>query len=381
MPTLLDEFLASEHSAPDRVRTPKPFGGWALERATALDRAGAHGLVADLLTSSVLTRQAAFLVLAMVSLDDPRPFLTRLGHPPGGIGDAIRTRLARDLIAAALDVAPTCVPGGYLRALMRIKEPNLGDPLGCQDGYRRMWEILVTGKHSAKAHALRYCGPISAATLQVLDFLDPVLVHPDLVKHLYSVPQAHKANDLMRLLRGVISTWTDQEFARTLRQSVSGGSPLETFARKAIEKADRFPPPPFLPAEGIQPLTSAAELIAFGREMGNCSAKKIAEVLLRLSCLYRVEQQTKDGGTMVLAVELVPLSNGLWLIQEIKAAKNERPPTPVLRAVLERLHALGAMSSGAPQVFERTKALAGLLGVYRYEPFDLALLETEPEAA
>src|SRR3954447_18804356 len=110
---------------PEHARDPKPFSGWAMAKAAALDRAGARGLVADLLTASTLRRQAAFVVLATVPLDEPRPFLERLGEPNASLGDVIRIRRARDLIAAAFKTAPDTVPAGFERALIRIGD----DPL------------------------------------------------------------------------------------------------------------------------------------------------------------------------------------------------------------------------------------------------------------
>src|SRR4029453_11920599 len=94
--------LAASPAAPrhEHARDPKPFGGWAMAKAAALDRAGARGLVADLLTASTLPRQAAFVVLATVPLDEPSPFLARLDEPDACAGDVIRLRRARDLIAA-----------------------------------------------------------------------------------------------------------------------------------------------------------------------------------------------------------------------------------------------------------------------------------------
>src|SRR5215213_7174669 len=114
--------LAASPAAPrpEHARDPKPFGGWAMANAASLDRAGARGLVADLLTASTLRRQAAFVVLATVNLDEPRPFLERLGEANSSLGDVIRFRRARDLIAAAFAVPPGSVPCGYERALMRI---------------------------------------------------------------------------------------------------------------------------------------------------------------------------------------------------------------------------------------------------------------------
>src|SRR5690242_10187393 len=100
-------------SRPDHARHPRPYSGWAMVKAAALDRAGARGLVADLLTASTLRRQAAFVVLATVNLDEPGPFLDRLGEPSALLGDVIRFRRARDLIAAAFAITPEAVPAGF----------------------------------------------------------------------------------------------------------------------------------------------------------------------------------------------------------------------------------------------------------------------------
>src|SRR4051812_3575489 len=58
------------------------------------------------LTASTLRRQAAFVVLATINLDEPRPFLERLGEPDACVGDVMRVRRARGLIAAAFETRP-----------------------------------------------------------------------------------------------------------------------------------------------------------------------------------------------------------------------------------------------------------------------------------
>src|SRR3954453_19126219 len=118
MPVLRPLAASPAASRPEHARDPKPFGGWAMAKAAGLDRAGARGLVADLLTASALRRQAAFVVLATAPLDEPSPFLARLGEPSASLGDAIRVRRARDLIAAAFAVTPEAMPSGFERALI-----------------------------------------------------------------------------------------------------------------------------------------------------------------------------------------------------------------------------------------------------------------------
>lgn len=84
-----------------------PITGWALTILARLDRDGARGLIADLSVAGVLTRQAAFVALANLNLNAPGDFLKRLAVTIGGakgIGVALRTRRARQIIAAAFAV-------------------------------------------------------------------------------------------------------------------------------------------------------------------------------------------------------------------------------------------------------------------------------------
>src|SRR3954453_3029816 len=134
MPVTRPLAASSAAPRPEHARDPKPFGGWALAKAAVLDRAGARGLVADLLTASTLRRQAAFVVLATVPLDEPRPFLERLGEANASLGDVIRIRRARDLIAAVFAMVPEAVPTGFERALVRVGD----DPLRRAHLYARL---------------------------------------------------------------------------------------------------------------------------------------------------------------------------------------------------------------------------------------------------
>src|SRR3954463_10781470 len=174
MPVTRPLAASAAASRPDHARDPKPFGGWAMAKAALLDRAGARGLVADLLTASTLRRQAAFVVLATVPLDEPRPFLERLGEPNASLGDVIRFRRARDLTAAAFAITPEAVPAGFERALIRIGD----DPLRREHLYGRLFEIISQEPHGPEAYVLRYCGPITSAIIEALDLLDPALLDP-----------------------------------------------------------------------------------------------------------------------------------------------------------------------------------------------------------
>ena len=369
-------------------REAHPIIGWPLKPLTLLDRQGARGSLADLATAGLLSRQAAFVVLACVDLGDPRRFLAALNiitTGAAGVGEALRTRSARDLIGATFAVSGGAVPAGYLRALLRIsegREAELGRHAFAEpEAYRRLWQIFTTEPHGPKAVALRYCGRIGAGTLVAVDTLDPVLLHPEILRHIDTTERTAKANALLRLMRTAVSGATDQTLTQALQASLAKGSMLESFARRVIEQADVFPPPPLPPSADITPLTSASALISFGKEMGNCAGTKIGEVLLGLSYLYRAEHRAQDGTWTPLAIELAPLSSGQWMVREIKGVKNRSPTKQALRAILGQLHALGAVSLGSA-VSEPTRSLSSLLGVYRWDALELALMETdEPSPA
>src|SRR3954464_13799149 len=233
MPVLRALAASPAASRPDPTRDPKPFGGWAMAKAAALDRAGARGLVADLLTASTLRRQAAFVVLATVNLDEPGPFLGRLGEPIASLGDVIRFRRARDLIAAAFAITPEAVPAGFERALIRIGD----DPLRREHFYRRLFAIIKDEPHGPKAHALRYCGPITSAIIEAVDLLDPLLLDPEIVRGIRGSKHAHHANRVLHFLRSVFSSAPPEALHAAARQAIAG-SGLEQFARRWVERAD-----------------------------------------------------------------------------------------------------------------------------------------------
>src|SRR3954454_13992361 len=331
---------------PEHAREPKPFGGWAMAKAAVLDRAGARGLVADLLTASTLRRQAAFVVLAAVNLDEPGPFLGRLGEPIASLGDVIRFRRARDLIAAAFAITPEAVPAGFERALIRIGD----DPLRREHFYRRLFAIIKDEPHGPKAHALRYCGPITSAIIEALDLLDPLLLDPEIVKSMWSPNRARQANRVLRFLRQVCSSATPETLHTAARQAVAG-SALETFARRWVERADVFPPPPFPASPGVEPLTSAAQMVAVGRTFNNClrTSSKVAEVLLGYAYHYVVEHRAdRDAAPTRYVVEITPLSDGRWVVGTMEAVKHRRIPDQARAAVLRRMLELGALAPTNP---------------------------------
>jgi hypothetical protein len=353
-------------------REPRPFDRWALQKAVVLDINGSRGLIADLTVASALKRQAACAVLATVDLENPGAFLARLGMEQGGVGEAIRSRLAKDLVAAAFGMD---APKGYLRALMRIGPKPLEEP----HLYRRLFEIFTDETEKHKADALRFCGPIDAAKIQIVDVLDPVLVHPEVVKHTRNVEKAREINKLIELIRDVCSKATNEALITSLKEAADSDDDFDTFINNWLQKADRFPSPPFPPQADLVPLTTAAAMIETGRDMRNCLGQKIGEVVLGLAYFYRVEVSLLDGQKVSLVAELQPMSNGTWAVSEVYGKNNRIPATGIKVAVAKCFVDLGAVVAGNPAVHPHCQELASHLGVFRYGSFETFALGNDPD--
>lgn len=369
-------------------QTPYPITGWPLAYLSWLDREGARGLVADLMLAGPLTRQAAYVVAACITSNGATAFLARLDITQvgaEGIGVALRRRRARDVIAAAYGVDSAEVPTGFLRAVSRIQEPGSEhpglEPFERPESYRALFDILVGNRHGRRANALRYCKGMRSSYLDAVNGLDPVLVWPEVIDTIRTKEQVQRANALMALLRASISTHSDEDLVHAMRKSLSSRSVLETFARKAIERADRFPPPPIPAQNGIRPLMTATEYRDFGKAMGNCCGDKVAEALMGMIAIFEVKHHAEDGTEHILAVSLTPMVDGQWEVSDVKLARNVQPPEAVQRAVLGRFRSLGALVSG-PALWGPYRAdLSALLGIYRWGALDGCLRDLEQAEA
>lgn len=355
------------------------IGGWALTRLARLDRDGARGLIADLSVAGVLTRQAAFVAIANLNLERPGDFLERLAIQAvgaGGIGLALRTRRARQIIAAAFGVEPSAVHTGYLRALAKIEEfgtkgPGL-HPFADPGSYRRLYQTLTVEPHSRRAHALRFSDRLMSITIEAAMTLDPVLVWPDVLAVVGTPQRIAAANAALGLIRDCHCTLDEAALVAAMRQSLKSRGVIEAFAKTALDTADRLPTS-LPPAEGIRPLRTAAEYREMGTKLRNCAATKIPEVALGLLAVMEVTHRAEDGTEMILAASLTPTIDGRWMVSEVKGLKNRQPSREVLYPVLRRLEALGAIIPGPPIDGPYRKDVADLLGIYRYAPLQDAL--------
>lgn len=355
------------------------ISGWALTKLARLDRDGARGLLADLSVAGVLTRQAAFVALANLDLDAPGAFLQRLtigSVGAEGIGLALRTRRARQVIAAAFAVEPQNVPTGYLRSLAKIEEfgtqgPGL-HPFAEPISYRNLLEILTVERHSRRAHALRFSNRLGSNTVEAAMTLHPVLVWPEILAAMGTPQRVAAANAALRLIRDSHSYLDETALAAAIRQSLKSRGVIEAFSKCALDTADRLPTP--MPAaEGIRPLRTAAEYREIGAKLRNCAATKIPEVALGLLAVMEVTHRAEDGTETILAASLTPTIDGRWMVSEVTGFKNRQPSRDVLYPVLRRLEALGAIIPGPAIGGPYRKDMADLLGIYRFAPLHDAL--------
>jgi hypothetical protein len=268
-------------------------------------------------------------------------------------------RRARDQIAAAFGV--DTVPSGYLRALIRLGEKPLSEP----GLYRRLFEIFTDPTEARKAHALRYCGDLTAVKLRAVDVLDPILLEPEIVKNLHHDQEAHHANLLLRFVRQHCFTANDQTLVTALRQATGWGG-LAGVARRFLKKADRcFPPSPLRWDPEIRYLDSGADFCSLALKMRNCLADRVAEALLGFHTYYTAEV-TVAGDIVPVAIELSPLSDGQWKVEGVFGPKNKPIPVPQRKALVERLVTLGAILEINPRLHPDAKALMEPLNVHRW---------------
>lgn len=353
-------------------RAPAAITQWPLAALARLDRGGARGLIADLLLAGIHSRQAAFIAAGHVDLEDPTAFLHALGvrvEGLEGVGVALRTNNARSVIAAVFGVRSEQVPSGYLRALAKIEEIGADQPgmhpFEDPASYRVLWGVFLHAGDGQRANALRYTPRLRSSTMHAVMNLDPVLLRPEILAVTGSPRRVAAANNLLSLIRACHSSVSEQDLVRTMRESLKDGGTIETFARRALERADRLPVA--LPeAEGIRVPRTAAEYQELGARLQNCAGEKLNEIALGLLAVVEVTHRAADGSEQVLAVTLTPTTDGRWIVSEVLGPRNRRVPRDVLRDVLRRLQALGAIIPGPALDSRFSGDLADLLGIFRH---------------
>jgi hypothetical protein len=127
----------------------------------------------------------------------------------------LRSGRAKEIVTHKFGSAPD----GLLPVLERL------GPLSAPESYRRVWAMFMEAD-GRKARALRDVGEITARTIRVLDMLDPVLVHAEVLKRIETAAQAHDLNHSVRfaIRRLWVATGGCSRGAQRPRSSRASGS-------------------------------------------------------------------------------------------------------------------------------------------------------------
>ncbi len=163
----MNQTIAHHHP---RIR---PFSGWALEAAVALDQAH-PGFLAKTLRASDLTRQVRFAALAAVHFEPPSVISERFygisssgTQPPSTDPMALIAQRLLDLPPGqVLQAVFGSCPKGLLGLFARLGDSPISPDRGV---YRLAWSLYAEPQHRQRARLLmRTEGLITAAKLRVV---------------------------------------------------------------------------------------------------------------------------------------------------------------------------------------------------------------------
>lgn len=280
--------------------------GWSTDLLVALDEL-APGLIRRVVLAAPMVRQAIFLSLADWSVLPTSGPEAPHRSVATSTAEVLRSGRAKDILAHQFGT----VPEGLLSALERIGSNPLREP----QSYARLWAIFKD-RDKRRAAALREIR-ITACALWIVDTLDPLLVHAEVLKRVETVQQAHDLNRSVRFVKAVCSAATDEAISRAI-VGMRGAEALPRLVRRFLRRADRFPAHPIAGDHELRPLTTARAFIEAGRAYQNCLATMIGEALIG-----RVAFAEFTTTAARVICEFRPLSGGHgWLLTDVHVERN-----------------------------------------------------------
>ncbi|WP_244424035.1 hypothetical protein [Methylobacterium sp. GXF4] len=307
-----------------------------------------------------------FLVLALVEIlgiDEIASHLRSSAITPK-FGDAtpsmvvgrtiLQVRRPRDLVRSILAGPPV----GLLGVLRRLGPDPVGEPRIYYECAR-----MHLSKDPADRRRVRVLGQIAGnlvgAQIQVVDALDPLLLHPALVGRLYELRQVAEIHAALSYIRARCSGATDDAIRASLGRLKPGGHRSD-FVKAWAARFDR--PAVEFDLRGDSTmivLDSAAALVDAGKRFRNCLSDKINEVFLGVYVFVEFK-----GGSIAspgLIAELRNTSRG-FVLEAVYAPGNRRVHPHRAQIARKRLAALGvAVLTHAPGDQEQVIATAKLL--------------------
>ncbi|MHC2017798.1 hypothetical protein [Methylobacterium sp. CM6247] len=345
---------------------PRPFGGFYLEVASKLDIA-CPGYLNRVLHASTLKRSIQFAAYPEIDFSQPELMAARLCvlapdaccpslDPVAQIARGLLALYPRNIARAAFG----SVPEGFLGMLGRIGDDPLPDPAD----YRLAYNLFAVPVNKARAKLLRQkAGQISAKHLRVATVLSPVLVHQQVFERIRSEFSAESLNMAADLIRQLHPAVTDE----ALHASLDGLSPkdrdLSEWVGTWLSKAEIVPMTSPFPIEDPDlQLITPAKLAELGRRFKNCAASYASYLALGTHLVF---EWTRPGQTAVIVLR--SLSDGRWLIEQVRSQSNDVPAHDTLLAIRAKLQSHGILRYGGSGRAEITKRLVHFLRLYGLE--------------
>ncbi|MGH1570880.1 hypothetical protein ACRAWG_09655 [Methylobacterium sp. P31] len=350
------------------------FSQWVLDLSIDLDFA-CPGFIAATLRFGIQRRQAFFLVLTTVRERGVNEVARRLRHREFApefrdledvalLGRAVvHLRRPRDLVRAVFGGSPD----GLLGALARLGP----DPIEPEQ-YRELARLFFSSDPADRRRAKvlgQIEGSLVGAHIEVVNLLDPVLLHPAMVKLLRDEEQVAQLHLAFAYVRAHCSRASDD----AIRASLGRLKPDGRWSDLIRAWAARFDILPCSLDTGGDPtlnvLGSAAALADAGRRYKNCLATKIHEVLI--GSLLFVEYLPEALGQPGLICELRRTTQGYHL-EGLFARENRRVRADRACIVRGRLAACGvAILDHGPGEWSVLNATANALGIVDFDEPDL----------
>ncbi|CAX22485.1 protein of unknown function [Methylorubrum extorquens DM4] len=351
---------------PKYTPQPRPFGGLYLEVASKLDSA-CPGYLNRVLYASALKRSIQFAAYPEIDFSQPEQMAARLrALAPDACCPSLDpvAQIARGLLALyPRDIARAVfgsVPEGFLGVLGRIGDDPLPEPAD----YRLAFNLFFDPANKARAKLLRQkTGQVSAKYLRISMLLAPVLVHQKVFERIRSAEMAETLNMALDLIRQLHPTVTDE----ALHASLDGLSPkdhdLSDWVGTWLSKAEAVPMTSPFPADDPDlKLISPTQLADLGRRFKNCAASYASYLALGTHLVF---EWTRPGQSAVIVLR--SLSDGRWLIEQVRSESNGVPDRETLLAIRAKLHSHGILRYGGAGRAEITKRLAHFLRLYGLE--------------
>ena len=168
---------------------------------------------------------------------------------------------------------------------------------------------------------------------------DPLL-RQTVIDRIHDAPQQLGGLEaFLRQLRAV-SNLTDSEIERSLDALKPGtnGEDLKTWARTLLKQQTHLHVPPPIPLDDEKfELLIGERLHEAGREFHNCLATKGPDAFVSAELHY--VWRGPPGPAAILT--LVPLAGNGWIVSDIKASRNRKPPRVVVMAVRNAVQRYG----------------------------------------